>query len=162
MAYGDDVTGKIMQQYMAAPFELLLGRRTYDIWAEYWPNHPEIELIATPFNATRKYVVSHAPKELSWNNSTLVTGDVVAELQELKTLEGPDLWVWGSGNLIQTLLKNHLIDRMHVWTHPLTLGSGRKLFADGTGPESFKLIDSNNSTDGVIFATYEPAGVLKK
>ena len=85
---GDDVTGKIIGDFMASPFELLLGRRTYDIFAGYWPLHPEIELIAKPFNSTKKYVVSHKPLKLSWNNSTLVTGDVVKELKKLKTKEG--------------------------------------------------------------------------
>ncbi len=161
MDFHDDITSTIIQNFMTIPFELLLGKRTYDNWAGYWPNHPEIELIATPFNATRKYVVSHVPMELSWNNSTLITGNVVAELQKLKTLDGPDLWVWGSGNLIQTLLKNNLIDRMHVWTHPLTIGTGKKLFAEGTQPQNFTLIDSKISTTGVLFATYEPAGALE-
>jgi dihydrofolate reductase len=159
--WGDDVTGKIMQDFMATPFELLLGKRTYDIFAGFWPDHPEIELVAKPFNSTKKYVVSHSPMELSWNNSTLITGDVVAEIKKLKTLGGPDLWVHGSGNLIQTLLQNNLIDRMHIWTHPVTLGTGKKLFAEGTQPERFKLVDSKISTTGVVFATYEPAGELK-
>ncbi len=161
MRWHDDITGKIIQDFMAMPFELLLGRRTYDIWAGFWPTATDPEFIAKPFNATRKYVVSHTPKELSWNNSALITGDVVAEIKKLKEMDGPDLWVWGSGNLIQTLLKNNLIDRMHVWTHPVTLGSGRKLFADGTQPATYKLVDSKISTTGVIFATYEPAGPLK-
>ena len=159
--FGDEVSGKIVEEFMKAPFELILGRRTYDIFAGYWPKHPEIELVAKPFNSTKKYVVSHSPKELSWNNSTLIIGDVVAEIQKLKELDGPDLWVWGSGNLIQTLLKNNLIDRMHIWTHPVTIGSGKKLFAEGTEPQTFRLVDSKISRDGVILATYELAGELK-
>ena len=91
----------------------------------------------------------------------LITGDVVAEMKKLKTLDGPDLWVWGSGNLIQTLLKNNLIDRMHIWTHPVTIGTGKKLFAEGTRPQRLKLVYSKISTTGVIIATYEPAGELK-
>ena len=159
--WADDITGQIIEKFMTAPFEMLLGRLTYEIFAGYWPNHPEIELIAKPFNSTKKYVVSHKPLTLSWNNSTLITGDVVAEIQKLKTLDGPDLWVWGSGNLIQTLLKNNLIDRMYVWTHPVTIGTGKKLFAEGTQPQRLKLVDSKISTTGVIIATYEPAGPLK-
>ena len=159
--WADDITGKIIQDFMITPFEMLLGRRTYEIFAEYWPYHPEIELIAKPFNSTKKYVVSHKPLTLSWNNSALITGDVVAEIKKLKTLNGPDLWVWGSGNLMQTLLKNNLIDRMYVWTHPVTIGTGKKLFAEGTQPQRLKLVDSKISTTGVIIATYEPAGPLK-
>ena len=163
--FGDDMTGKIIEDFMTAPFELLLGRRTYDIFAGYWPKHPEIELIAKPFNSTKKYVVSHTQRELSWNNSVLITGDVVAEIKKLKNNPpaggGPDLSVWGSGNLIQTLLKNNLIDRMHIWTHPVTIGSGKKLFAEGTVPQSFKLVGSTISPTGIILATYEPAGELK-
>jgi dihydrofolate reductase len=146
---------------MTRPFELLLGKRTYEIFAGYWPKHPEIELIAKPFNSTKKYVVSHKPFALSWNNSELVTGEVVSKIKKLKKLDGPDLWVWGSGNLIQTLLKNNLIDRMHIWTHPVTIGTGKKLFAEGTHPERFKLISSKIDTTGVIVATYEPSEPLK-
>ena len=159
--WGDDSTNKIIEDFMIMPFEMLLGRRTYDIFAGYWPHHPEIELVAKPFNSTKKYVVSYDAKELSWNNSSVVTGDVVAEIKKLKTLDGPDLWVWGSGNLIQTLLKNNLIDRMHVWIHPVTIGTGKKLFAAGTQPATFKLIDYKVGTTGVVVATYEPAGPLK-
>ena len=158
---GDEVTGKIIEKFITAPFELLLGRRTYDIFAAYWPKHPEIEIIAKPFNNTKKYVVSRTDKKLFWNNSTLITGDVVAEIQKLKAMDGPDLWVWGSGNLIQTLLQHKLIDRMHIWTHPITIGSGKKLFAEGTRPQSFTLIDSTISPTGIVFATYEPAGELR-
>ena len=161
MGFGDAATNKIIESFFTIPFELLLGRLTYDIFAGYWPKHPEIELVAKPFNSTKKYVVSRTPRELAWNNSALIMGDVVAEIKKLKTLDGPDLWVWGSGNLIQTLLKNNLIDRMHIWTHPITIGTGKKLFADGTQPQNFKMTDSKISTDGVVFATYEPAGALE-
>ena len=158
---GDDVTAKIINGFLKPPFEMLLGRRTYDIFASYWPKHPEIEEVATPFNSTKKYVVSHEPMELSWNNSELITGDVVAEIKKLKEMNGPDLWVWGSGNLIQTLLEHKLVDRMHIMVHPVTIGSGKRLFAEGTQPAAFALVDSNVSPSGVISATYEPAGELR-
>ncbi len=157
---GDATSGKILNKYMTTPFELLLGRRTYDIFASYWPNHEEITSVAKPFNSTKKYVVSHKPLKLSWNNSAQISGDVVAKIKKLKKLDGPPLWVWGSGNLIQTLLKNNLIDRMHIWTYPLTIGSGKKLFAEGTLPQRFKQVDSKITATGVIIATYEPAGKL--
>ncbi len=153
--------GKIINGFLKPPFELLLGKRTYDIFASYWPYHPEIKNVAKPFNSTKKYVVSHKSFKLSWNNSELVTGDVVKELKRLKALDGPDLWVWGSGNLIQTLLKNNLVDRMHILIYPLTIGTGKKLFEGGTLPERFKMVDSKITSTGVIIASYEPTTPLK-
>jgi len=157
----DKVADNIMDRFMAAPFELLLGRRTYEIFAAYWPNHKEEQRWGKPFNNAKKYVVSHKSFKLSWSNSTLITGDVVAEIKKLKNSDGPDLLVYGSGNLIQTLLRNNLIDRMHIWTFPVTIGSGKKLFAEGTQPERFKPVDSKITPTGVIFATYEPSSPLK-
>jgi dihydrofolate reductase len=157
----DEIASNILNKFFAIPFEMLLGRRTYDIFAGYWPHHPEIELIAKPFNSTKKYVVSHNNFNPSWNNSTLISGDVVAEIKKLKKLDAPDLWVWGSGNLIQTLLRHNLVDRMHLWIYPVTIGTGKKLFAEGTLPERFKMVDSKITPTGVIFATYEPSTPLK-
>lgn len=160
---GDKVADKIMKDMMteAGHFDLLLGRLTYDIWAGFWPLHKDEPQFGKPFDRATKYVVSHEPIKLSWDNSELITGDVVEEIKKLKKTEGPDLWVWGSGNLIQSLLKNNLIDRMHIWTYPLTLGTGKKLFAEGTQPERFKVTDTKITSTGVIFATYEPATLLK-
>jgi dihydrofolate reductase len=149
------------RRIQAAPFDLLLGRRTYDIFAAYWPNHKEEQRWGKPFNSAKKYVVSRTPFKLSWSNSALITGNVVAEIKKLKNSDGPDLLVYGSGNLIQTLLRNNLIDRMHIWTFPVTIGTGKKLFVEGTQPERFKQVDSKITTTGVTFATYEPAGPLK-
>ncbi len=157
----DEVADNIMNKLMSTPFDLLLGKRTYDLFASYWPNHPEIESVAKPFNSAKKYVVSHKPFDLTWDNSELITGDVVAGLKKLKDTTGPDLSVWGSGNLIQTLLKNNLIDQMKIWIYPITIGTGKKLFAEGTTPERFKVVDSVITTTGVVFATYEPAEPLK-
>lgn len=158
--YWDKLMGDVMGGFMNIPFELLLGRRTYDIFAAHWPTSKE-EPIASKFNTTKKYVISHKPKELSWKNSILITGDVVAEIKKLKELDGPDLWIHGSGNLIQTLLQSHLIDQMIIWTFPVTVGNGKRLFAEGTQAEGVKMVDSKTSTTGVIIATYEPAGDLK-
>jgi dihydrofolate reductase len=160
--YWDKVGDNIMDtKIQAAPFDLLLGRITYDIFAGYWPNHKENQRWGKPFDRAKKYVVSHKPFKLSWSNSELITGDVVAEIKKLKNSDGPDLLVYGSGNLIQTLLRNNLIDRMYIWTFPVTIGTGKKLFAEGTQPEHFKPVDSKITSTGVIFATYEPAGPLK-
>ncbi len=157
----DEVANDTLSKFMAFPFELLLGRRTYDIFASYWPHDTSEPRVAKPFNSTKKYVVSHKPIELPWNNSHLIKKDVANELKKLKELDAPDLWVWGSGNLIQTLLENNLIDQMHIWIYPLTLGSGKKLFAKGTLPQHFKMVDSKITPTGIILATYEPSKPLK-
>lgn len=157
----DQMMDSLLSGIMNSPFELLLGKTTYDIFASYWPNAKMDLEVAGPFNKTKKYVVSHEAFDPSWRNSTCITGDVVARLKELKQENGPDLWVWGSGNLIQTLLKNHLIDRMHLWTYPITLGSGKRLLAEGTQAEQWELAESKVSKTGVIIATYEPAGPVK-
>ncbi|MFA6042266.1 MAG: dihydrofolate reductase family protein [Patescibacteria group bacterium] len=153
---------KTMGEWLGQPFELLLGRKTYDIFAAYWPSNTSVPVVAEPFNATRKYVVSHNPDfKPTWNNSVVVSGDVAAEIAKLKAMEGKDLWVHGSGSLIQTLLKHQLIDRMHLWIHPLTIGSGKKLFEQGTQPATWKLVEAKIGTSGIILATYEPAGPLE-
>ncbi|MDE2172865.1 MAG: dihydrofolate reductase [Patescibacteria group bacterium] len=163
--WGDNkVMDETMAGFMSQPFDLLLGRKTYDIFASYWPNVKDTDPngdIGKPFNKARKYVVSHKNMKLAWQNSVLVTGDVVSELKKLKDMNGPDLWVHGSGNLIQTLLKEKLIDRMHIWTFPVTLGPGKRLFAEGTRAVGWKLIDSKTAKSGVIIASYEPTGELK-
>jgi dihydrofolate reductase len=159
--YWDEVAGSTMDGIMEQPFELLLGRRTYDIFASYWPTATSNQNVALPFNRTIKYVVSHESIELIWENSRLITGDVVPQIRQLKEQDGPDLWVHGSGNLIQTLLEHDLIDRMLVWTFPVTIGSGKRLFAEGTQPRESRLADSEISTTGVVIATYEPVGQLR-
>ncbi len=162
LSYPSDKTmDSILDGFFKAPFELLLGKITYNIFASYWPTAKTDLEVAKPFNATRKYVVSHSPFKPEWNNSVCITGDVVAQIEKLKQEDGPDLWIWGSANLIQTLLEHHLIDRMHIWTYPVTIGTGKKLFAGGTQPQKFKLVGSQISTTGVVLATYEPEGPLK-
>ena len=157
----DEMMGSMLMGFMKAPFELLLGRTTYDIFASYWPHATTDLEVAEPFNSTKKYVVSHTPFEPSWNNSVCISGDVVEQIKKLKQEDGKDLWVWGSGNLIQTLLKHNLINRMHIWIYPITIGNGKKLFAEGTQPTQWKLVSSQISTTGVLLGTYEPAGPLK-
>lgn len=157
--YNDEMTGQVIDGFMKMPFELLLGRKTYDIFAAYWPHTDEAPNIARPFNATKKYVVSHARAELSWPNAVLVTGsDIVAEIKKLKEMDAPDLWVWGSSKLIHTLLNHDLIDQMYIWTHPLTVGGGKRLFKEGTKPSAFHLGSSQVSSSGVIIAHYERIG----
>lgn len=160
--YFDEFSGKVMGEQMSMPFDLLLGRKTYDIFAAYWPKQDEkTSLIAAQFNKARKYVVSHKTIELSWQNSILINDDVVAKIKELKQQDGPMLQVHGSGNLIQTLFKNDLVDELWLKIFPVTLGSGKRLFSDGVIPAAFKLLKSETSPSGVIFASYERAGDVK-
>ena len=156
--YDDEMTGQLINSFMKIPFELLLGKKTYDIWAAYWPHTKDAPHIAEPFNATKKYIVSHTNTELAWRNSNIVTGsDVASKIQKLKELDAPDLWVWGSGNLIQTLLKHDLVDQMNIWTYPVTLGKGKRLFNEGIQPAAFQLATNQVSSRGVIIAHYERA-----
>jgi len=158
----DTVAEDIMNKLMEGHGDLLLGRLTYNIWCGYWPQHKDDDVWGKAFDNAKKYVVSHKKIELPWDNSELITGDVVSEIKKLKQTDGPDLWMWGSGNLIQTLLSNNLIDKMHIWTYPITIGTGKKLFAEGTQPQRFKVVDSKITDTGVLFATYEPSTPLKK
>jgi dihydrofolate reductase len=157
--YWDDASGEIMSQQMSMPFELLLGRKTYDIFAGYWPKQKGP--IADPFNRTTKYVVSASSPKLDWQNSVLISGDVPAKLKELKQQDGPMLQVHGSGNLIQTLLKNDLVDELWLKIFPVTLGKGKKLFDGGSIPGTWRLTDSKTTPKGVIFASYKRAGKVK-
>jgi dihydrofolate reductase len=159
--YSDEVSGKMMGEQMSMPFDLLLGRKTYDIFASYWPHHPEIEEVAGPFNKCTKYVISNSNPELTWKHSVCIDGDVVTKLKALKQQDGPMLQVHGSGNMIQTLLKNDLVDELWLKTFPVTLGKGKRLFAEGAMPAAFELTESKISPMGVIFANYKRSGDVK-
>lgn len=159
--YMDEFAGKVMSEQMSRPFDLLLGRTTYDIFAAYWPTQSTDNPVTEPFNKAHKYVASHAPFEPTWANTTVLTGDVVSQIQQLKTGDGPDLQVYGSGNFVQTLLKHDLVDELWLKIFPVTLGPGKRLFAEGTIPVAFKLIDSKVSPLGVIFANYKRDGEVK-
>lgn len=160
--YWDEIVDRRLHAFLSEPFELLLGRRTYDIFAAFWPKTDKDPDVAKPFNAARKYVISRSNRELTWENSTLITGDVVSQLRRLKEDDAPDLWVHGSGDLIQTLLQHGLVDRMHLWTFPVTAGSGKRLFGESTPAAGWKLTDSVSSPSGVVAGTYEPAGEIRK
>jgi dihydrofolate reductase len=155
--YFDDEAGKIMGEQMK-PADLLLGRKTYDIFSGYWPQHAEMW---PGINEVTKYVVSDRPMKPEWQNSQVITGDVVAKIKALKTDDGRMLQVHGSGNLIQTLLKHDLVDELWLKVFPITLGTGKRLFAEGTIPAAFKLTDSQVTPGGVIFANYQRAGEVK-
>ncbi len=158
--YFDEFSGNVMGEQMDMPFDLLLGRKTYDIFAAYWPTQGPSS-VGIPFNKATKYVVSHSSPKLTWENSMLIDGDVVAKLKELKQQDGPMLQVHGSGNMIQTLLKNDLVDELWLKIFPVTLGKGKRLFAEGTTPAAFKLMESKTSPSGVIFANYKRSGEVK-
>jgi dihydrofolate reductase len=161
VGYWDDLLGGVLSEQMAKPFDLLLGRKTYEIFAAYWPYVKSDDPIAGKFNSAKKYVVSTTLEKLDWSNSTLVKGDIVQEIKRLKQQNGPELQVYGSSNLIQTLLKHDLIDEFRLKIFPITLGTGKRLFGNGTIPAGFKLVDSKTSTTGVIVAIYERAGKVK-
>ncbi len=157
--YWDDHMGQVMGEAMSTPFDLVLGRKTYDIFAAHWPNAPDDD-VAKPLNAATKYVASRSHPSLEWNNSVLIDGDAAEGIAALKKGNGPELQVHGSGNLIQTMLRHNLIDEYRLWVFPLVLGSGKRLFSEGTIPAGLKLVDTTVSTTGVVIGTYEPAGEI--
>jgi dihydrofolate reductase len=159
--YFDDAMGEVMGRQMDMPFDLLLGRKTYQLFAAHWPNRPADEPGAKQLNDAKKYVVSHGTPELNWQNSELVTGDVGAQVRQFKASDGPLLQVHGSSNLIQTLLKEDLVDELWLKIFPVTLGKGKRLFDDGTIPAAFELIETKVTASGVIAANYRRAGDVK-
>ena len=158
--YWDEMMGNFMSEFMARPFELLLGRKTYEIFAAHWP-YIKNDPTADKFNSIKKYVVSKTVNKLNWNNSHLIKTNVVQEIGKLKELDGPELQVHGSGNLIKTLFNGNLVDLYNIWTFPVTVGKGKQLFGDGTNPSNLKLVDVKSSGTGVIIAAYRPDGELK-
>ena len=155
--YWDDMMGQVMGEATSVPFAMVLGRTTYDIMAACWPTAPD-EDGAGVFNNATKYVASRGRPNLTWSNSVLIEGDAADGLAALKQEDGPELQVHGSANLIQTLLRHDLVDEFRLWVFPVVLGSGKRLFAEGTIPAGLKLVDSKVSTTGVVIGTYEPAG----
>ena len=155
--YWDDVMARFQAQAMRGPFDLVLGRKTYDIFAAYWPTAPE-EAGGKPLNDATKYVASRGRPKLEWSKSVLLEGDAAETVAALKQTNGPELQVHGSGNLVQTLLRHNLVDLYRLWAFPLVLGSGKRLFSDGTIPAGLKLVDTTVSSTGVVIGTYEPAG----
>jgi dihydrofolate reductase len=156
----DERMGQIMDDLMSRPFGLVLGRRTYDIFASFWPN-ATAEQGAKPLNDAVKYVASRSRPTLTWDRSVLVDGDAAQGVAALKEQDGPELQVHGSANLLQTLIRHGLVDRYHLWVFPVVVGPGKRLFADGTVPAGLKLVDSVVSTTGVVIGTYEPAGDIQ-
>ena len=158
--YWDAVMEESMGEGFGKPFDLLLGRRTYEIFAAHWPYSEGP--IADALNGATKHVASRTLESVDWSNSKLIEGDVVTAVRALKDEDGPELQVQGSSDLIQTLLAHDLIDEFRLWIFPALAGPGKRLFGDGTVPAGLELVDSKTSTTGVIIATYRPAGEIKK
>ena len=156
--YFDDFLGKVMTEQMSRPFDLLLGRKTFEIFAAYWPHHEDE---GPGINNATKYVVSNTLTTHEWKKSVFLKGDVVDEIQKLKQQDGPDLQVHGSGNLIQTLLAHDLVDEFWLKIFPVTLGMGKRLFDQGTVPASYTLVEAQSSPSGVMIATFKRAGEVK-
>jgi dihydrofolate reductase len=156
--YWDEHMGGVMGEAMSQPFDLVLGRKTYDIFAAHWPHAAEEE--AKPLNDATKYVASRGRPSLDWRNSVQLEGDVVEAITALKSSDGPELQVHGSGDLVQTLLRHDLVDEFRLWVFPVVLGQGKRLFGDGAVPAGLKLVRSSVSSTGVMIGVYEPAGEL--
>jgi dihydrofolate reductase len=156
--YWDEQMGQVMGEAMSTGFDLVLGRKTYDIFAAFWPHTDDPG--ARPLNDATKYVASRSRPALEWSNSVLLEGDAADAVAALRQGDGPELQVHGSGDLIQTLVRNGLVDEYRLWVFPVVIGSGKRLFADGAVPAGLRLVDSTISTTGVVIGTYEPAGEL--
>jgi dihydrofolate reductase len=159
-AYGDEIYGKVVQKELKAA-DYLLGRKTFEIWAGYWPERGEFW---PGINEGTKYVFSKSMKKsdplvAGWKKSVVIKS--VADIKKLKNSKGSDIQVWGSGKVVQLLLKNDLVDELRLKIHPLTLGKGKKLFGNGTNPAAFTLTESTVTTTGVIIASYKRAGKVK-
>lgn len=156
--YFDEFAGKLMAEQMGRPFDLLLGRKTFEIFASYWPQHDDV---GAGINKATKYVASNTLTRHDWKETVILKGDVVGEIRKLKQQDGPDLQVHGSSNFIQTLLANDLVDEFWLKIFPVTLGTGKRLFDNGTIPAAFTLTDSKTSPLGVIVASFKRAGEVK-
>lgn len=160
-SYWDEVMGRSMSGFDGQGRELVLGRRTYEIFAAYWPLQPESNPIAKTFNAAIKHVASRTLTSLAWNNSSLLGADIVSAIGTLKGQFGPDLQIIGSGNMIQTLHAASLVDEFNVWTFPVVLGRGKRLFETDARPCALRLVASKVSTTGVVMNTYVPDGDIQ-
>ena len=156
MSYFDEIFGQTIMEAFAATDALLLGRKTYEIFAAHWPNQPEDDPIAPTMNAFDKYVVSNTLEQATWVNSTIIRGDVPGEIERLKEQQGKNIQVIGSGELAQTLIEHDLIDEYSLMIHPLILGTGKRLFREGTPSRRLRLVDSKPTSTGVLILTYVP------
>lgn len=156
--YSDDATGQALQDLFAQPFELLLGRRTYDIWAAYWPHVRAGHPIADRFNNVRKYVATHHPDTLDWQNSHALKGDIAEAIRALKCQDDDNLMTWGSGDMVRQLLAAGLVDEFLLMIYPVVLGPGKRLFGDNEQASAFTLADSTSTPGGVLITRYVHSG----
>lgn len=160
MSLGDPAILQIVNEIMAGEFDMILGRKTYDIFASYWPHQDGENSIAKTFNKATKYVATHSLNQLDWQNSQIIGGDVVESLRQLKASDGPEFHIWGSSNLMQTLIANDLIDEYRLWIYPVVLGKGKRLFENSIPPLSLSLVNTQTTPKGILINTYKPTGLL--
>jgi dihydrofolate reductase len=159
--YMDDAIGQAIQELFSQPFDLLLGRRTYDIWAAYWPNVRAGNPIADKFNSVAKYVATHRADSLEWQNSHALKGDIADAVRALKKQKGPDLQTWGSGDMLHQLLAAGLVDELWLVTYPVVLGRGKRLFSDDADASAFTVVNSTSTKGGVLINRYVRGGKVR-
>ena len=155
--FSDPILDALVRRQLDRPIDLLLGRKTFEMWSQYWPEHGDIWPRVNP---ATKFVASRTITSHAWQPSVFLNGDVAEEIAQIKQQQGPDLLVWGSSNLLQTLLKHDLVDEFWLMIFPVTVGSGKRLFAEGTIPAAFKVTEGQVTPSGVIVVTYARAGTL--
>ncbi|HET8568962.1 MAG TPA: dihydrofolate reductase family protein [Candidatus Limnocylindria bacterium] len=161
VTYWDELMGETIVEWTLRAGALLLGRKTYEIFVAHWPNVTDEDPVAAKLNSVRKYVASRTLRDVTWNNATLVRGDLADAVRRLKAEPGDEIQVHGSGELIQTLLRHGLVDEIRLWVFPVVLGTGKRLFSDGAVPGALKLVSSRSSSTGVTINTYEAAGAVR-
>jgi dihydrofolate reductase len=162
MRFLDEVAKQVIGETIAGEFDMLLGRRTYDIFAAYWPYQSGDNPIAKAFNRATKYIVTRRYDQLDWENSQHIGDNVIEQVRRLKASKGPVLHVWGSGELLQTLIAADLVDEYRLWVFPAVLGKGKRLFENGVPPRDLSLVATRSTPKGVLLNTYVPAGRLPK
>ncbi len=160
--YFDEKFGQIMTEWTKSAGAFLLGRKTYEMFAASWPKSTDpADEAATALNTRPKFVASRTLDEVNWNNAHLLKGDVAEEVAKLKAQEGDEIQVHGSSDLLQTLLKHDLVDTLRIWQFPVVVGTGKRLFGEGTIPRAFRLVDTQHTAAGAVLHVYERAGGLK-
>jgi dihydrofolate reductase len=156
--YVDDALSQVLHETVAGEFDMLFGRRTYDVFAGYWPRRSGA--VTQGFNRATKYVVTHTVDQLDWKESRRIDGDVVDEVHRLKPSGGPELHLWGSHQLLQALIPADLVDEYRMWISPVVLGKGKRLFESSVPPRRLSLVATNSTPSGVLVNTYRPVGPL--